>query len=344
MPHHPASSACCPQIRASTRDRPRPLYYCTALNLGLHKARGQPCLLDYLLPQVGGHEGVDWGAGRRQLPHRCTTASWAADLAKSLPQPQLTVRVKLPPLLHPQPASLRAPSSRCAAGCAAYCCCHRGQRPRWRCTACARYWQVCECCSFGRRVFQRRWIAVQHALPAQLGTPCLVAAFAQPAMTNPCLVNSSPRHAHAGLSESLPVFPHVPAASVVLKLRNREANDIFFREMGELCAAIQVGSCVPQHKCGSCAPRYRWAQSPDSPAPPAIPASHNLNSTHHSTLLAHTSPSQTTSPLPGPADAHEPAAAAPGRRPAGGGLPGDGGEAGQGARAGWLPHRAGCHP
>ena len=40
------------QIRASTRDRPRPLYYCTALNLGLHKARGQPCLLDYLLPQV----------------------------------------------------------------------------------------------------------------------------------------------------------------------------------------------------------------------------------------------------------------------------------------------------
>ncbi len=113
---------------------------------------------------------------------------------------------------------------------------------------------------------------MQHALPAQLGTPCLVAAFAQPAMTNPCLVNSSPRHAHAGLSESLPVFPHVPAASVVLKLRNREANDIFFREMGELCAAIQVGSCVPQHKCGSCAPRYRWAQSPDSPArPPYLP-------------------------------------------------------------------------
>ena len=41
------------------------------------------------------------------------------------------------------------------------------------------------------------------------------------------------------------MFPHVPAASVVLKLRNREANDIFFREMGELCAAIQVSKRTP---------------------------------------------------------------------------------------------------
>lgn len=57
------------------------------------------------------------------------------------------------------------------------------------------------------------------------------------------------------------MFPHVPAASVVLKLRNREANDIFFREMGELCAAIQVsrrrpagvGMCrVPFDVCMHC--------------------------------------------------------------------------------------------
>ncbi|PRW39283.1 mitochondrial-targeted muts 1 [Chlorella sorokiniana] len=114
-------------IRASTRDRPRPLYYCTALNLGLHKARGQPCLLDYLLPQGS------------QLPLR----RWMRRLL----------------LLPPGPATAVA--------------LHR----------------VCEIL--------------------------------------------------AGLSESLPLFPHVPAASVVLKLRNREANDIFFREMGELCAAIQ---------------------------------------------------------------------------------------------------------
>ena len=76
----------------------------------------------------------------------------------------------------------------------------------------------------------------------------------------PLLLIPSPASTRAGLSESLPVFPHVPAASVVLKLRNREANDIFFREMGELCAAVQVGAhggAVRSHPGG----RTSWAQT-----------------------------------------------------------------------------------
>ncbi|EFN52896.1 hypothetical protein CHLNCDRAFT_138439 [Chlorella variabilis] len=113
-------------IRASTKDRPRPLYYSTALNLGLHKARGQPCLVDYLLP-----DGT------------------------------------------PLPA--------------------------------------------------RRWMRRLLLLPP----PATTAA----AVHRVCRIL-------ADLRESLPVFPLVPAASVVLKLRNREANDTFFREIGELCQAL----------------------------------------------------------------------------------------------------------
>jgi hypothetical protein len=33
------------------------------------------------------------------------------------------------------------------------------------------------------------------------------------------------------MRESLPVFPIVPAAGVVLKLRTGQANDVFFREV-----------------------------------------------------------------------------------------------------------------
>ena len=116
------------QIRASSADRPRPLYYSTALNLGLHKARGQPCLLDSLLPPAS------------PLPAR----RWLRRLL----------------LLPPPPATAVAVHRACA-------------------------------------VLQR-------------------------------------------MGGSLPLFPMVPAAAVVLKLRTREANDTFFREAGELCLAIQV--------------------------------------------------------------------------------------------------------
>ncbi|KAI3431602.1 hypothetical protein D9Q98_004652 [Chlorella vulgaris] len=113
-------------IRASTRDRPRPLYFCTALNLGLHKARGQPCILDYMLPPAS------------PLPVR----NWIRRLL----------------LLPPPPATA----------------------------------------------------ASVHRICSTL----------------------------EGMRESLPVFPIVPAAGVVLKLRTGQANDIFFREVGELCRAI----------------------------------------------------------------------------------------------------------
>lgn len=56
----------------------------------------------------------------------------------------------------------------------------------------------------------------------------------------------------ADLRESLPVFPLVPAASVVLKLRNREANDTFFREVcGGLGLTASGGQCR-QGSCGIC--------------------------------------------------------------------------------------------
>ncbi|PSC73121.1 DNA mismatch repair mitochondrial isoform X1, partial [Micractinium conductrix] len=107
-------------IRASARDRPRPLYHSTALNLGLHKARGQPCLLDYLLPPAS------------PLPAR----RWLRRLL----------------LLPPPPATA---------------------------------------------------VAIHRA--------CAILA---------------------GITEPVPAFPLVPAASVVLKLRAHEANDIFFSRAG----------------------------------------------------------------------------------------------------------------
>jgi hypothetical protein len=38
------------QVSSTATDQPRPLYYSTAANLGLHSSRGVPPLLDYLLP------------------------------------------------------------------------------------------------------------------------------------------------------------------------------------------------------------------------------------------------------------------------------------------------------
>ncbi|KAL4440153.1 hypothetical protein ABPG75_003154 [Micractinium tetrahymenae] len=116
-------------IRSSTRDRPRPLYYSTALNLGLHRARGQPCLLDYMLPSNTSP----------QLPAR----RWLRRLLLLPPPPAMAVAI--------------------------------------------------------RRI-------------------CAILA---------------------GLEDSLPEFALIPAASIVLKLRNREANDTFFRELGRLCAGVQ---------------------------------------------------------------------------------------------------------
>ncbi|KAL4438720.1 hypothetical protein ABPG77_006324 [Micractinium sp. CCAP 211/92] len=116
-------------IRSSTRDRPRPLYYSTALNLGLHRARGQPCLLDYMLPSNTSP----------QLPAR----RWLRRLL----------------LLPPPPATA---------------------------------------------------VAIR----------CVCATLAE-------------------LAEPLPEFALIPAASIVLKLRNREANDTFFRELGRLCSGVQ---------------------------------------------------------------------------------------------------------
>lgn len=63
------------QIRASTKDRPRPLYYSTALNLGLHKARGQPCLVDYLLPDGTPLPARRWMRRLLLLPPPATTAA-----------------------------------------------------------------------------------------------------------------------------------------------------------------------------------------------------------------------------------------------------------------------------
>ena len=40
----------CLQVSASSRDRPKPLYMSTACQLGIHKMRGVPSLLDSILP------------------------------------------------------------------------------------------------------------------------------------------------------------------------------------------------------------------------------------------------------------------------------------------------------
>lgn len=41
------------QVRAQVSDRPKPLYFSTASQLGFHKTRGVPALLDALLPPSG---------------------------------------------------------------------------------------------------------------------------------------------------------------------------------------------------------------------------------------------------------------------------------------------------
>ena len=41
------------QVRNQVSDRPKPLYYSTASQLGFHKTRGVPGLLDALLPPTG---------------------------------------------------------------------------------------------------------------------------------------------------------------------------------------------------------------------------------------------------------------------------------------------------
>lgn len=42
------------------------------------------------------------------------------------------------------------------------------------------------------------------------------------------------------MHEPLPLFPSVSAAAVVLKLRSGQATEVFFRELGELCKAVEV--------------------------------------------------------------------------------------------------------
>ncbi len=42
-----------PQVRNQVTNRPKPLYYSTASQLGFHKTRGVPGLLDALLPPTG---------------------------------------------------------------------------------------------------------------------------------------------------------------------------------------------------------------------------------------------------------------------------------------------------
>jgi hypothetical protein len=41
------------QVRTEVNDRPKPLYFSTASQLGFHKTRGVPALLDALLPPSG---------------------------------------------------------------------------------------------------------------------------------------------------------------------------------------------------------------------------------------------------------------------------------------------------
>jgi hypothetical protein len=44
---------------------------------------------------------------------------------------------------------------------------------------------------------------------------------------------------------AIPSFPVMSAANVVLKLRDREANDTFFRELGDLCRAVGAACASP---------------------------------------------------------------------------------------------------
>lgn len=115
---------------ASPKTRPRPLYYASASNLGLHKTRGVPSLIDYALP-----------AGAP-----LTSRRWLRRLL----------------LLPPPPAVGLAIHAACA--------------------------------------------ALQSA-------------------TGP-----------------VPAFSVMTPANIVLKLRTKEANDTFFRELGELCRAV-AGAC-----------------------------------------------------------------------------------------------------
>lgn len=239
------------QIRASTRDRPRPLYYCTALNLGLHKARGQPCLLDYLLPQVrrlvyniGTCEGlcVRYGCARTTSKQEPAYRKLSA-YVKPLPPPTPT-----PLLLQGSPLPLRRWMRRLLL------------LPPGPATAAALH-RVCEILAGGYR-----WCLWSCILEGTF-TPVGAQLHHLRRCETPLLLIPPPASTRAGLSESLPVFPHVPAASVVLKLRNREANDIFFREMGELCAAVQVGAhggAVRSHPGG----QTSWAQTAEQPQLP----------------------------------------------------------------------------
>ena len=207
----------CLQIRASSADRPRPLYYSTALNLGLHRARGQPCLLDYLLPPAS------------PLPAR----RWLRRLL----------------LLPPPPATAAAVHRACRilSGGLQLSACVGWAGPPWK-----RALQACsskDCPA----------VPQSHSRTKHSTTPL-------PAILPSCHLATCPPCRAAELSESLPVFPMVPAASVVLKLRSREANDIFFRE-------VTFVVCVP--------PAPAWAASllpcpwPAQPSPalpcPALP-------------------------------------------------------------------------
>ena len=78
-----------------------------------------------------------------------------------------------------------------------------------------------------------------------------------PSPPPPCLLHCLPPA--AGITEPVPAFPLVPAASVVLKLRAHEANDIFFREVCAGVAGARAGRvCLlasPPARASACA----WA-------------------------------------------------------------------------------------
>ena len=119
-----------------------------------------------------------------------------------------------------------------AAGCATCCCCRRRRARRRPCTAFAPSCKV--------RARGQDTLLHAQALSAR--------ALLVPLHSHPTPLPTIPPPLPAELSESLPIFPMVPAASVVLKLRAREANDTFFRELGELCHAVQVcGGAVAVH-------------------------------------------------------------------------------------------------
>lgn len=97
------------QIRASTRDRPRPLYFCTALNLGLHKARGQPCILDYMLPPASPLPVRNWIRRLLLLPPPPATAASVHRICSTLEGDEslcvLAGRQQYRSTAEPQPAS-----------------------------------------------------------------------------------------------------------------------------------------------------------------------------------------------------------------------------------------------